>query len=403
MSKIRVIRTEKDYAEALKLLERLMASDPESDSDESEQLELLATLIEDYESKTFPETMPDPIEAIKFRMEQQNLKAADLIPYIGSSSRVSEILSGKRQLTLEMVRALETGLGIPAKVLIQKSDKEETRYQNWSTRLFKEMGERGYFDTPNWQSSDKARLLKKFFDTAQTQNQLTVMLRQSSYRSSPLTDKSALAAWSTFVVREAEGAKPLPKFKEGSVSLEFMQNLAKLSKENGDPLLVQTYLKKHGIILVIEPHFSKTYLDGATILENKDNPVIGLTLRYDRLDNFWFTLMHELAHISLHSSQNISLFYDELEGVKGTNIGSKEQEADDLAHEALVPRSKWENSPAKIVPSAMAAQSLANELGVHLAIVAGAMRYAHKNYTYLSEIVNAYPVRKYFSSVKWSK
>jgi HTH-type transcriptional regulator/antitoxin HigA len=403
MSKIRVIRTEKDYAEALKLLEQLITSDPEPDSDESEQLELLATLIEDYESKTLPEILPDPIEAIKFRMEQQNLKAADLIPYIGSSSRVSEILSGKRQLTLEMVRALETGLGIPAKVLIQKSNKEETRYQNWNARLFKEMGERGYFDTPNWRDSDKADLLKKFFGTAQTQNQFAGMLRQSSYRSSPLTDKSALAAWSTFVLKEAEGAKPLPKFKKDSVSLEFMQNLARLSKEEGSPLLAQTSLKNHGIILAIEPHFSKTYLDGASILEDEDNPIIGLTLRYDRLDNFWFTLMHELAHISLHSSHNISLFYDELEGVKGTDIGSMEQEADDLAREALVPRSKWENSPAKIVPSAMAAQSLANELGVHLAIVAGAMRYAHKNYTYLSEIVNAYPVRKYFSGVKWSK
>jgi len=119
MDKIKIIKTEQDYKEALKLLEELMGRDPNPDSAEGEQLNLLTTLIQDYEAKAFPETLPDPIEAIKFRMEQVGLKPADLIPYIGSRSRVSEILSGKRQLTLDMIRALETGLGIPAEVLIQ--------------------------------------------------------------------------------------------------------------------------------------------------------------------------------------------------------------------------------------------------------------------------------------------
>src|SRR3989344_9658146 len=112
MIKIKVIKTEKDYEEALKLVEALVSRDPNPDSVEGEQLSLLSTLIEDYEAKEFPAVFPNPIEAIKFRMEQANLTPADLIPYLGSRSRVSEILSGKRQLTIDMIRALSEGLGI---------------------------------------------------------------------------------------------------------------------------------------------------------------------------------------------------------------------------------------------------------------------------------------------------
>ena len=146
MNKIKVIKTEKDYEEAIKLVENLMSRDPDSNSEEGEQLGLLSALIQDYESKVFPAQLPNPIEAIKFRMEQAGLSPGDLIPYLGSRSRVSEILSGKRQLTLEMVRALEAGLGIPAKVLIRKPDSDDsTEYQSWDDRLVTEMGERGYF------------------------------------------------------------------------------------------------------------------------------------------------------------------------------------------------------------------------------------------------------------------
>jgi len=135
MNKIKVIKTEKDYQDALALLETLVALDPDPETEEGEQLNLLAALIEDYEEREFPQTLPDPIEAIKFRMEQSNLKPSDLIPYLGSRSRVSEILSGKRQLTLNMVRALESGLEIPAKVLIQKSNQYEQNNNRKNTHI----------------------------------------------------------------------------------------------------------------------------------------------------------------------------------------------------------------------------------------------------------------------------
>ncbi len=404
MSKIKVIKTEKDYEEALKLVETLMGHNPEPDSEKGEQLNLLSTLIEDYETRVFPEKLPDPIDAIKFRMEQGGLKSADLIPYIGSPSRVSEILSGKRRLTLKMVRVLEANLGIPAKVLIRKSDHgENSQYQDWNTRLVAEMEARGYFGDASLKKYDKGKLLKNFFSSIRTPAPIFVMLRKSSYRSSPLTDKHALTAWSVYVIKKAKKIKRAEKYKHGVVNLIFMQKLAKLSTEKNSPVLAREHLGKHGITLVIEPHFPKTYLDGAAILINKDNPVIGLTLRHDRLDNFWFTLMHELAHVALHYNQDIDIFYDELDNVKGLDISQNEKEADDLAGEALVSSSKWEISPAKLVPSSIAANSLAKELGVHVAIIAGKIRYEGGKWTYLNNIIDQAKVQKYFPNEKWNK
>jgi HTH-type transcriptional regulator/antitoxin HigA len=403
MSKIKFIKTESDYKEALDLIRVLLSHDPDPSSDEGEQLSLLSTLVQDYESRSLPESLPNPIDAIKFRMEQSDLKPVDLIPYIGSRGRVSEILAGKRQLTLDMVRALEVGLGIPAKVLIRKPEIESnSEYQGWDNRLVAEMESRGYFGSRSLKKHSKLELLKDFFSSISAQPQMAMMLRKSNYRSSPLTDKRALLAWSNRVIQKAKKVKVTKKYKDGSIDLNFMQEFVKLSSQENGVILAQKHLKDIGIILVIEPHFSKTYLDGAAILVNKENPVIGLTLRHDRLDNFWFTLMHELAHISLHYNQDVSLFYDELE-TASAGLDEKEQEADELAEESLLPKAKWEVSPARLIPSSMAANSLAKELGVHVAIIAGQIRHKGNKYIYLNKIISEAKVRSYFADEKWNK
>jgi len=114
-----IIKTDEQYEEALAVVEELMDSDPEPGTGDADKLELLILLISNYEKEHFLMEMPDPIEAIKFRMEQQQLSQKDLIPFIGSRSRVSEVLNRKRPLTLKMIRTLHKGLGIPADVLIQ--------------------------------------------------------------------------------------------------------------------------------------------------------------------------------------------------------------------------------------------------------------------------------------------
>ena len=114
------IRTEDDYKAALKAVEAVFdaPTEPDPDSDEGARFEALITLIEAYERKHYPIDPPDPIEAIKFRMDQGGLTVKDLEPMIGKSNRVYEVLSGKRNLTLPMIRRLHRDLGIPAESLI---------------------------------------------------------------------------------------------------------------------------------------------------------------------------------------------------------------------------------------------------------------------------------------------
>jgi len=115
--KIAPIRNEKDYQNALKRLE--MIFDAKKGSVKGDELEILSILIDRYENENFPIGMPDPIEAIKFRMEQMGMKQKDLAEVVGFKSRVSEILSKKRKLTLDMIRKLNTTLHIPTEVLVQ--------------------------------------------------------------------------------------------------------------------------------------------------------------------------------------------------------------------------------------------------------------------------------------------
>ncbi len=118
---IRPIHTEADYRAALADISALTASDPAPGTPNGDRLDILATLVQAYEAHHFPIDAPDPVEAIKFRMEQGGLTVKDLEPIIGRRNRVYEVLSRKRPLTLAMIRRLHRSLGIPAEVLIAES------------------------------------------------------------------------------------------------------------------------------------------------------------------------------------------------------------------------------------------------------------------------------------------
>ncbi len=117
---INPIKTEADYDDALAEIDRLM--DAALDTPEGDRLDMLATLVEAYEARHHVIDPPDPIAAIRFEMEQQGLSRKDLERYIGTRARVSEVLSGRRPLTLAMIRRLHEGLGIPAEALIRSPD-----------------------------------------------------------------------------------------------------------------------------------------------------------------------------------------------------------------------------------------------------------------------------------------
>jgi HTH-type transcriptional regulator / antitoxin HigA len=116
--KPKILKSKRDHTLALAQVEKLMDAVPGS-ADEAE-LELWSLLVENYETEHYPVPPPDPVEAIRFRMDQRGLKQKDLVPYFKNKSKISEVLNRKRQLSLSMIRALHTGLDIPAEILVRE-------------------------------------------------------------------------------------------------------------------------------------------------------------------------------------------------------------------------------------------------------------------------------------------
>jgi HTH-type transcriptional regulator/antitoxin HigA len=394
MFNLTAIKSEADHAAVIAEIEKLIDADPAPNTPEADRLELLTLVANAYEAKAFPTNIPDAVEAIKFRMEQQDLAPRDLVPYIGSRSKVSELLSRKRPLTLSMVRALHEQLHIPAKALIQQAElfepaKEET---DWSRFPARHMISRGWID-------ESVEAVQQFFARIPGGAQADLLWRRSEHiRSARKMDAYALKAWTARIIIEAKESKA-PRFKKSSVTPEFMSKVAQLSRLAEGPAMARDFLYAHGIPLIIEPHLPHTYLDGAAILLMRDRPIIGMTLRHDRLDNFWFTLLHELAHVALHFDSNEGQFIDDLD-VEAKN-DPKEREADKLAGEILVPSKAWKESPASRQRSADAAIHLAKQLDIHPAIVAGRMRHHWKAYRLLNNLVGHKEVRRFFPQVKW--
>ncbi len=401
----KVIRSDEGHADAINALMALMDTDPVEGSVEADELEVLSILIEQYEESHFPIDFPDPVGAIRFRMDQQGLSQKDLIPYLGSASRVSEILKYKRPLSLSMIRALNKGLGIPASVLIKNNEAKlpvdvETK---WNKFPLKEMHERGYF--PSFKGSNKD--LKDYAedlirDFKEPHGKITASLSPIYLRSTvhqrcgKSMNEHALDIWQ-FTVKQIATRNPLvTKFSEGSVDIDFMTRVSRVSWSEHGPLLAKELLNQHGIHLITESHYSKTYLDGAAMRDEVGNPIIALTLRHDRLDNFWFTLMHELAHVALHFNNENDVFMDDLE-FHDVEEDIVETEADELASNALIDCTSWDKAALNINSDIKDIISFSDEIGVHPSIVAGRLRYEASEFRRFNHLVGHKKVKNLFS------
>lgn len=397
---ITAINSDADYKAALAEIEQLIGRNVRAGTPEGDRLNLLTLLVQDYEQKRIEIEAPDPIDAIKFRMEQMNLMPRDLIPLIGSRSKVSEVLSRKRPLTLSMARALYKGLRIPAKALLQEQflfDLGEEAI-DWERFPIREMVARGWIKERVTDVRRQAKdVMHRFLAPLGKGWAPNALYKQTHYylRSARQMDFYALAAWNARVCLRALQTPPSVEFEPRVLTLDFMHELAHLSTLSDGPRHAIEYLDKIGISLVVEPHLPETYIDGAAILAMPDRPVVALTIRHDRVDNFWFVLMHELIHISRHLNADLTAFYDDLDVEDSTNV--QEREADRLAGEALIPDAEWKKSPASSLRNPDAVQHLASRLRIHPAIVAGRIRHQRKSYRVLNRLVGQGQVRRLFS------
>jgi HTH-type transcriptional regulator / antitoxin HigA len=370
---MKLIKTSNDHDAALKRLEELMLADPAPGTAEDEELELLAFLIEDYEKRTIKIPAATPAEAIRFRMEQSGLKQHDLVPFIGSKSRVSEVLAGKRELTLAMVRKLHEGLGIPLKSLVQDGPSELPPRIETDRYPVKEMFVRGFFAAafgPDWsKAKDRAEeMLQQFFNGRQD-DPIGAFNRQTTSKKSKV-DVNAVHAWRCRVL-DLAGSLNLPDYDPEVLSDALIQQLKALSPLSDGPLRVRQRLQEVGIALILEKQLPGTHLDGAAMWHPKGFPVIALTLRYDRLDNFWFTLFHELGHVVKHLGTTPG------EGFLDTDIDSIseneiEREADRFALDAFIKEEEWDRLGSLSLADDV--RAAAKHLAIHPAIIAGRLR-----------------------------
>jgi HTH-type transcriptional regulator/antitoxin HigA len=184
---------------------------------------------------------------------------------------------------------------------------------------------------------------------------------------------------------------PQIKYKAGSIDAEFLQELVKLSK---DPLLLSTLpeiLCKNGILLIFEKGLPSIKTDGLVYRTGNGVPVVALTLRYSRLDNFWFTLLHELSHVVKHYDLLDDAIVEDLDSLPDSKI---EKQADRLAKNTIVPRFIWERCEVKYTHELESVIKLAEQLDIHPALIAGMVRRELKNYTLFSNLINEVNTRE---------
>lgn len=396
---LRIIKTDEQYRRFLAEVEALAAEDPDPESALGARLELLAKLVEDYEKIRFPFEKPDPIDAIVFRMEQQGLRQKDIANLLGGKNRASEILARKRALTLPMIRSLYERLDIPAGLLIQESAATYAsavpEIDNKSVPQ-REILQRRWVESLDDLNEWVRRALAPAGSPAYLRNTLTV-------GATAATNKTKIWLWLARVREVAESRTYLHgRFTRDSLNHEALSYLVKLSWMERGPQLAREFLEERGVALVIEPQLKGSGLDGAALLSRNGIPIIGMTIRHNRLDNFWFTLLHECVHAQKHlgasglqaiADLDIEQADEDAEGI--------EKEANTEAAEFLIPRGTWRRSEAYMNPSAESISELASKLQINAAIIAGRLRFERRDYQSFSRLIGNGQVRRSFPEVSW--
>jgi HTH-type transcriptional regulator/antitoxin HigA len=218
-------------------------------------------------------------------------------------------------------------------------------------------------------------------------------LLRTGILASDLSQNLFMTAWRARVVARAEQEIGGLEARFDLLDISWLSALSRLSRLADGPKRAIDLLREHGIVFIVEPQIPGLGLDGAALLIG-GVPVVAMTIRNDRIDNFWFTLFHELAHIFLHHRMGLSVgFYDDLDAESADEI---ETEADEFASSALIPTEVWRVSAARISRDPAPVEKFAEQLGIHPAIVFGRIRMERSNYKIFSDRIGSGSVRKQF-------
>jgi HTH-type transcriptional regulator/antitoxin HigA len=258
----------------------------------------------------------------------------------------------------------------------------------WSRFPLKEMMKRRWFEVRPSQTPTLAA--KEFFLSA-AGPQFVSALHRKKVRSGSVPNEYALLAWQAQVLSLARRSFEQGLLQPFELNDTWLVELVALTRLDDGPVRARKLLAQHGIALVFERHLPGTYLDGAAMMSNFGHPVIALTLRHDRLDNFWFVLFHELGHVLLHLFENLHFdFFDEEDGHE---LDYLEDEADKFALNTLIPPELWDQCLSRFSLTREAVLIDAENLGIASSIVAGRIRKERNDYLILNDLVGRDRVR----------
>lgn len=309
--------------------------------------------------------------------------------------------SGYSGASLDRLIDVCEALNVHTTGLFEREDASKGSVFSWSDiddvvwKLFpaREMAKRGWFDVPR--KSDVYQLARDYFLQAAGE-QFTSAYHRKKIHGPSVPNEYALLAWQARILERARTIVEEHRPPEFVANDRWIAELVTLTRRKDGPKRAQALLLSKGIILVTEKHLSGTYLDGGVMLDRDGRPVIGLTLRFDRLDNFWFVLLHELGHVFLHLMDGLRYdFFDE-EGTSGDD--KVEREADAFALDNLVPAAKWDKCLSRFALSKEAVQIDATNLGIDASILAGRIRRERGDYTILTDLIGQGQVASQFEN-----
>ena len=340
----------------------------------------------------------------KIPVKKEILKYPENLVYIRIANDISqEDIAALLNVSIEEIKRQEDYLyrHLDSISLLRINDFLEEKISNsltvhtspidWNKFPIKEMLIRKWLLSGN---IDPISAIKAWFTDLFGNEQYELALHRKFHFNGNSPNEYSLLAWQMQVLRTAKEITKQHKIPKFNKDTSWLNQLASISTSPKGPLEAQEFLLSKGIILIVEPHLPSTYLDGAAmLLPNTSIPVIGLTLRHDRLDNFWFVLFHELGHIFLHLNEERTAIVDEDVGIAADQI---EIEADNFALNNLIPPEQWDMCMCRFYINEDALNEDAKNLNIHPSILAGRIRKENNDYQIFNGKIGLKQVRKLF-------
>ena len=325
------------------------------------------------------------------------LSQSDLADRLGMKPQQVQRYEATEYMSASLARLIEIAAALDVKVTqsfsMQRSASEisllswrEPGDVDWGKLPLKEMVKRGWIAGANL--AEAARI---WFHTVAGAQFATVYHRKK-VRGSSTPNEYALLAWQARVLDVARRMAEEADVGTFEINDTWLPELVALTRDAKGPAKARDLLRRHGILLVTERHLTGTHLDGAAMLSPGGHPVVAMTLRHDRLDNFWFVLFHELGHVFLHLQSAMRLdFFDEEDDQAGDGV---EREADKYALDRLISDEAWKKCLSRFALTEETVQLDAQKLGIDPSIIAGRIRKERNNYTILNSLVGRGKVRE---------